>query len=78
MYFPALYSLRIDEQISLNCTTWTFYLFVIARCLPSVIKCGMMITQAVIADSSGSGADVTTNIGHLMALTNIAYIIGKL
>ena len=50
-------------------------LFVLARSLPSLLKSGMVVSQAFLYDIS-SVDDISRDIGTLLACSNCAFIIG--
>lgn len=50
-------------------------LYVLARCLPSLFKCGMVMSQALLYEFS-SPSEYTTDIGILQSFSSIAYTIG--
>lgn len=50
-------------------------LFTVARCIPALCKCGMVVSQAVLHDISSPSENVS-NLATLLAFSNIAYIIG--
>ncbi len=59
--------------------TYSFPLFVVARCLPAVFKCCMVVSQAFLFDiESQQNPNTVSTLGSLYACSNIAFIIGPL
>ena len=59
--------------------TYSFSLFVVARCLPAVFKCCMVVSQAFLFDiESQQDPGAVSTLGSLYACSNIAFIIGPL
>lgn len=68
----------------------SIWIFVLFRVLPSIFKCGMIVSQAFVCDwiysnPSNDGPDglnehqtATRNISTLMAYTNLGFIIGPI
>ena len=52
-------------------------LYILARCIPSLFKCGMVVSQAYLYDIS-STADISKDLGNLLAYSNIGFILGPL
>lgn len=61
--------------ILLSLQTRSVSLFLVARCLPSIFKCGMAISQSYLYDISNQG-DLALNLGSLAAFSNLAFIVG--
>jgi len=52
-------------------------LYILARCIPSLFKCGMVVSQAYLYDIS-SAIDISKDLGNLLAYSNIGFILGPL
>lgn len=68
-HFTILYSLYINS----------FALFVVARCMPALFKCCMVVSQAFLFDIESRQEDLkSSELGTLYAYSNLAFIIGPL
>ncbi|KAJ1428543.1 major facilitator superfamily domain-containing protein [Ochromonadaceae sp. CCMP2298] len=54
-------------------------LFVAARSVPALFKCGMVVSQAYLCDQQvGKSQQDVSQIGSLMACSNVAFVVGPL
>lgn len=56
----------------------SFPLFVLARCIPALFKCCMVVSQAFLFDIESREENKVSNLGTLYACSNLAFIIGPL
>lgn len=61
--------------ISLSVQHTSVYLFILARCIPSLFKCGMVVSQAYLYDISNT-LEISKDIGSLLAYSNVGFIVG--
>jgi MFS family permease len=84
-YFGRITMLRISAIaqllghifIPLSIRINSVMLYILARCIPSLFKCGMVVSQAYLYDIS-SAIDMSKDIGNLLAYSNIGFILGPL
>lgn len=85
-YFGRLVLLRICAFSQLcghllmmySLHTKSFPLFVLARCVPALFKCCMVVSQAFLFDIESREETKASNLGTLYACSNLAFIIGPL
>ena len=84
-YFGRITMLRISALaqllghifIPISIRINSVMLYILARCIPSLFKCGMVVSQAYLYDIS-SAIDMSKDIGNLLAYSNIGFILGPL
>jgi MFS family permease len=84
-YFGRITMLRISALaqllghifIPISIRINSVMLYILARCIPSLFKCGMVVSQAYLYDIS-SAMDMSKDLGNLLAYSNIGFILGPL
>lgn len=56
----------------------SYYLYVVARCIPALLKCTMVVTQAYMYDLDNQSDNKDMKIGSMFAFSNFSFIVGPL
>jgi MFS family permease len=85
-YFGRLFMLQVSAisqllghlltLLSLYCGS--YYLYVVARCIPALLKCTMVVTQAYMYDLDNQLHSKDMKIGSMFAFSNFSFIVGPL